>query len=307
MTHSLRRALTSPYLFMPAATLAWASNVLLVRAIHEQITSISLNFWRWLIAFGLMLLIARPVLRRQWPVLRREWIYVGVMGALGVALFHTFSYFALKATTAVNVGFINSVAPITIVAMSWLLYRDPLSWRQALGIAVSLVGVSVIITRGDPELLARMHFNSGDLWSLSGMPAWAAFTVLLKRKPPDMEPKALLVGMFGVGAALLLPLYLVEIALGRDMALNAVTLGAAVYVGVVPSTLGYVLWNAAVPQVGPNKAGLFLHLIPVFTTVLAILFLGERLHGFHVVAMLLIFSGIYLTTRVSAAPSPQPT
>jgi drug/metabolite transporter (DMT)-like permease len=242
-------------------------------------------------------------------MLLKHWKYVLVTGFFGIFLFHTTSYQALDATTALNVGFINSVAPIVIVAMSWAVLSERLRLQQWIGVLLSIVGVLTIVVRGDPGVLLGLEFNRGDLWSAGGMPAWGLFTILLYRRPAALDPLAFVGAIVCVGTLLLLPWFLAEPLWDGSMIYSPVTLGAALYIGVVPSALANVLWNRAVPLVGANTSGLFLHLIPAFTTLMAILFLGELPRWFHGVAIVLIVTGIWLTTTgrrppVATAPAP---
>ncbi len=295
------RRLNAPYLLMTLAMLFWAVNWLLGRALRADVTPIGLNFWRWSIALLLLTPFAAPRLRRNWPLVRRHWLLLLALGFIGVTLFHQFVYLALQYTTAVNAALFNSTSPIFIVCISWLLFRDTISWRQALGIALSLGGVLAIVTRGELGVLLQLHFNPGDLWALLSVPIWGLYTVLLKRRPAELDALVFLAAISVVGVVLMLPLYGWDVARGGHMRFTPATVGAVVYMAVFASLLAYVFWNSAVPRVGANKAGLFLHLHPVFTTLLAIAFLGERLHRYHGAAIALIVGGIYLTT---AAPDP---
>ena len=304
---ALRTLVLSPYAHMVFCTFSWATNVLLARAIHDQTSPMALLFLRWSCAAVVLLLCTAPRMRAAWPQLLKHWKYVAVTGFFGIFLFHATSYQALDATTALNVGFINSVAPIVIVAMSWAVLGERLSPQQWVGVLLSIVGVLTIVVRGNPAVLMGLAFNRGDLWSAGGMPAWGLFTILLYRRPAGLDPLAFVGAIVCVGTLLLLPWFLAEPLWDDSMVYSPLTLGAAVYIGVVPSALANVLWNRAVPLVGANTSGLFLHLIPAFTTLMAILFLGELPRWFHGVAIVLIVTGIWLTTtgrRPPAAPAP---
>jgi len=299
------RALTSPYLLMVLAMLCWAGNWLLARALRADITPIGLNFWRWSTALVLLAPFALPRLRAARPVLRRHWRLLVLLGLLGVALFQQIVYLALQYTTAINAAIFNSTSPMVIIGISWLLFRDRISARQALGIGLSLVGVLAIVTRGQAAVLLQLHFNPGDLWALASVPIWALYTVLLKRRPAELDGLVFLATIAAVGVVAMSPIYAWDVLRGGHMAFTPATLGVILYTAVFASVLAFVFWNHAVPAVGPNKAGLFLHLHPAFTTVLAMLFLGETLHAYHAVGIVLIVLGIYLTTAATA-PAPRP-
>jgi drug/metabolite transporter (DMT)-like permease len=185
-----------------------------------------------------------------------------------------------------------------IIVLGWLIYREAITRMQAVGVAVSLAGVLAILTRGDPAVLASLQLNKGDLIIVTGMMFWSAYTVFLRHSPVGLPGLALLACCAIVGLAALTPLVIAEAAfMGGHVELTPATIGAILYVGVFPSILAYVFWNRAVGQVGPSVAGIFMHLMPVFGSLLAWLFLGERIRAFHIVGIALILGGITLTTR----------
>jgi drug/metabolite transporter (DMT)-like permease len=179
---------------------------------------------------------------------------------------------------------------------------------QALGVAISIVGILAIITRGDLSVLAQLELNKGDLIVLTGMVFWAAYTVFLRMKPDELPGLAMLACCGMVGVTLLLPLSMAELLFFDGVVeFTYATVAAMLYVGIFPSFVGYVFWNRGVAEVGSNVAGIFVHLMPVFGALLAWLFLGERIHLFHIVGIALILAGITLTTRGHrAVPEPGP-
>jgi drug/metabolite transporter (DMT)-like permease len=210
----------------------------------------------------------------------------------------------LQYTTATNGVMLNSAIPVLIIVLGWLFYGDRVTRVQALGVFVSLAGVFVILTRGDLGVLRNLSLNKGDLILLGGAVFWAAYTIFLRMKPADLPGLALLACSGVIGAAMLLPLALLEqVAWGGHVELTPATFGAMLYVGIFPSVVGYVFWNRAVHEVGSNVAGIFLHLMPAFGSLLAWLFLDERIFAFHVVGIALILVGIALT---SSARRPIP-
>ena len=214
----------------------------------------------------------------------------------------------MQYTTATNGVILNSAIPILIILLGWLIYRETITRLQTFGVAVSLAGILAIICRGDPAVLAQLEMNKGDLIVLFGMVFWAAYTVFLRMKPAELPGLTLLACCGCVGILLLTPLMLAEMwMLGGHVEFNPATLAAMLYVGIFPSFVGYVFWNRGVQEVGPNIAGIFVHLMPAFGAILAWLFLGERIHLYHIVGIALILAGIALTTRGHRAmPEPGP-
>jgi drug/metabolite transporter (DMT)-like permease len=194
-----------------------------------------------------------------------------------------------------------------IILLGWLIYRDTVTRVQALGVAVSMAGVLAILTRGDPGVLANLELNKGDMIVMVGMVFWAAYTIFLRHKPVELPGLALLACCAVVGVILLTPLAVAEMLfMGGRVEVTPATVAAMVYVGVFPSFVGYIFWNRGVAEVGPNVAGIFMHLMPVFGSLLAWLFLGERIQAFHIAGIALILGGITLTTRGGRRVEPEP-
>ncbi len=298
----------SPYLLLSLTSFFWSLNWVIGRAIVGHVTPLTLTWIRWIVAVGAMLPFAWPGIRANWPVIRRNWKVIAWLGFWGTGLHNAFAYVGLQYTTATNGVILNSAIPILIILLGWLIYRETITRLQMLGMAVSLAGILAIISRGDPSVLAGLEMNKGDLIVLFGMVFWAAYTVFLRMKPAELPGLTLLACCGCVGVLLLTPLMLAEMwMLGGRVEFNPATVAAMFYVGIFPSFVGYVFWNRGVQEVGPNIAGIFVHLMPAFGAILAWLFLGERIHLFHMVGIALILAGIALTTRGHrAVPEPGP-
>ncbi len=293
----IARANPLPYLLLAIATLTWAGNFIVGRYIHDQIPPVSLSLWRWLLAFALLLPFTLPALMRQRHVILEHWRLLAALGASGIAVFHVLVYLALRHTEAINSALFMSTTPVVIIGFSWLLFRERVTRLQALGIAASLAGALILITRGDPGLLLSLQFNRGDLYMLIAVPNWALYSVLLRRLPPGLHPLALVTTVAAFGLVFLAPAYAWELARGGHFALNAATIGSVLYIGVFASVIAYLCWNRGVATVGANRAGLFMHLIPLYSAILAVALLGESVQSFHLMGAAFIFTGIYLTNR----------
>jgi drug/metabolite transporter (DMT)-like permease len=287
----------SPYLLLSLCSLFWAGNWVVGRAMRHEMPPVAMSFWRWTLALLILLPFAAPELRRKWPVVRANWRQLMLLGALGAAAFNTLVYVGLQYTAATNGVLFNSVTPILIILIASVFMREQLNWRQGVGVVLSLAGVLAIIARGDAGALVRLQFNIGDLWLMAAMVLWAAYTVVLKLRPRELSAVAFLAAMLALSLPLLLPVYLWEWSVRGGFALGASTVTALAYYATLPSIAAYLFWNRGVAQVGPSRAGLFVHLMPVFGALLSVIFLGERLHGYHFAGAALIFGGIYLTTR----------
>jgi drug/metabolite transporter (DMT)-like permease len=285
-----------PYLLLTLTTLFWSGNMVVGRAIRDDVPPLSLAFWRWAIALSLMLPLALPHLRTQWPLLRRGWRAVLALGLLGVGGFNTLAYIALQYTAATNGLLLNSFIPIATIALSWAFLNKRLHGSEWLGVLISLAGVTTIVARGELATLAGLSLNIGDLWMLGAVFVWALYTIGLQWRPKGVHPMLMLAAFTVVGLLALAPAYAWEIVHGRTMHVTPGALAGIAYTGLLPGFAGYVFYNRAVGEVGASKASLFIHLMPVFGTVLSAVFLGEVPHLYHFIGIALIFSGIYLTT-----------
>ena len=290
-----------PYLLLVLTTLFWSGNFVLSRGMHADIPPLALSFWRWALALAIMLAFSSRIFVEQRAIVYRERRFIVTQGLLGVTGFNSLIYLAVQTTTAVNVVLINSCVPILIALCSLIIFKEPLSLRQWAGILISLSGVALIIVGGNLNSLVELKFNRGELLVLCAGLTWALYSVNLKRYPADLHPFSYLLGIMIAGLIGILPIYLVELGMGYGLSVTGPTLITIVYVAIFPSVLAFIFWNRAVRDIGANRAGIFIHLMPVFSSIMAILFLGESIELFHLQGIGLVFAGIFLATyRVSA-------
>jgi len=262
------------FLLLGLATLFWAGNWVLGRALRDLFEPNALNFWRWLIAVAVLAPFAWPRLRGCLPAIRRSAGLLFGLSFLGVALFQSLVYSGLKTTTVVNAVLLNSSMPAFMLLCSWTIEGERGTARQVTGMLISLAGILVILSRGDPASLASLRFHSGDALILLAMPVWGAYSVLLKRRPPELDGIAFLFLISTIGTVLLLPAVAVEAYYAPPRWPGAAGLGAVLYVGLAASVGAFICWNRGVAIVGANAAGFTVHFLPAFGTLLAIVFLG---------------------------------
>jgi drug/metabolite transporter (DMT)-like permease len=282
------------------ATLFWAGNWVLGRALRDIFAPNALNFWRWLIALVVLAPFALPRLRGRWGIVRRSFGILCVLALLGVALFQSLVYSGLKTTTAVNAVLLNSSMPAFMLACSWAIEREHATRRQVIGMLISLAGILVILSRGELAALARIQFHSGDALILLAMPVWGVYSVLLKRRPPELDGIAFLFVISAIGALLLLPAFALEAQFTPPRWPGAAGMAGVLYVGLAASVGAFICWNRGVAIVGANAAGFMVHLLPAFGTLLAIGFLGESFHLFHALGIVTILAGVMVATRKPA-------
>jgi len=289
------------YAGLVVTMMCWAGNWVVGRAIRESMPPVALNFWRWAIALLFLAPFALPRLRGKGAVLRRHWRLLLALGFTGVLAFQVLVYLGLQSTTTVNAVLMNSAAPLFILLCSWLIERDRTSPRQILGMAISFLGIVVIMEEGDLTALADFRFKFGDLVILAAMPFWGVYAVLLKRRPRELDALGLLFAICAAGVLFLTPLYAAETFFIRAPVLSLASAGAALYVALFASVLAYICWNYGVATVGPNRSGFMIHLLPAFGTVAAILFLHESVQLYHFVGIGTILAGVALATSARAA------
>jgi drug/metabolite transporter (DMT)-like permease len=292
----LRRLADEPRLLMLLPGLFWAGNAIVARGVAGEIPPIGLAFWRWTLAALVVLPFAWPHVRRDAKALLSSWRIMVVLAALGIAAFNTGLYLAAQSTTALNIVMLQSTVPVLIVVASFILFRDEVTKRQGLGIAISLAGALTLIAHGAPEVLTSLALNAGDLWMLAAGVSYAMYTALLRLRPA-VHGLSFLFATFVIGAALLLPFYIGETWGGHPMPISWHAFLAVWYVAVFASAVAYLAFNRTVELLGANTAGLSVHLVPVFGAILAIALLGERPHLYHLLGIGLIATGILLATR----------
>jgi drug/metabolite transporter (DMT)-like permease len=285
-----------PYLLLSLTSLFWAGNTVLGRFIAGHVPPVTLAFIRWGGAFVIVLPFAAPHLLRDWPTIRRHAGLLTVLALTGFSAYNTMAYYGLQYTTAIHGLLLQSIGPLFVALWSFALFGDRLTPRQAGGICVSFTGVLVIICHGSLDVLVGIGFNRGDVWLLIALAIYAYYTAALRQRPA-MHPLSFLAVGMGWGALLLLPGVGWEMASGKTFVLDAVSVASFAYVCVFPSLLGYLCLNRGIELIGANRAAPFMHLVPVFGSVLAIALLGERFELYHAVGYALVFIGITIATR----------
>ena len=296
-----------PALAGPMAMLCWAGSMIVVKDVAGVVPPAALSFLRCLISVFILFLLCRRSLRSQWPLLRANWKIIGTLGALLFVGGNGMLFVGLQFTTAINAALINSAEPVTIVAVAWVLYRDRLTGIQWAGVLLSLAGVVYLIGHGSLGILLSFSLNIGDIFILVSITTWAFYAVLLRHVPPELDRLNLVFGILVSGAILVFPFWVLENIYYRPTPLVWDLVWATGFNAVFASILAMFWWNHAVQHLGAGRAGLFVHLIPVYTVFLAMWFLGENLHRYHAIGIGLIAAGIYLTTMLRSRKPKEAT
>ena len=290
----------SPYLLLSLTSLFWAANWVVGRAMRDEMPPVAMGFWRWTIALLILLPFAAPELRRKRDVVRANWLTLTLLGVLGAIAFNTLIYVGLQYTAATNGVLFNSISPVLIILLSWVISRERISKLQACGVVLSLCGVLVILLHGDLTALSSIEFNKGDIIFTVALAIFGLYSVLsLKR--PQIHGLSFVGFTFGCGAVCLVPLWIWELFTRPAMQLNAANLLSLFYVAVFPSTLAYLCFNRGVQLIGANRAAPFFHVVPVFGTVMSIAFLGEHPQAFQFIGFALVLTGVFVASRKASA------
>src|SRR4030088_2690980 len=291
-----------PYLLLSITALCWAGNASAGRRAAGHIRPGALSFLRWTLAFLIGLPFAWKHLVRDWGAIRGRLGTMIVLSVTGIGAFNTLQYWALEHTQALNTLLLQSAGPLFVAVWSLILLGVRLTLAQAGGIVLSLTGVLVILLHGDLTALKSIAFNKGDIIFTVALVIFGLYSVLsLKR--PEIHGLSFVGFTFGCGAACLVPLWIRELFSRPVVQLDAANLLSLFYVAVFPSTLAYLCFNRGVQLIGANRAAPFFHVVPVFGSAMAMVFLGERPQLFHVIGFALVLTGVFVASRKPAKAS----
>ena len=278
---------------------------MLGRGVVGMVPPIALAYWRWTGAFLIAVGFAWPYLRRDAATLLRHWRMMLLLSATGIATYNTMSYIGLTSTTALNVLLLQSAGPLVIIVWAFALFGErPTLWQSA-GVLVSLIGVAVIAAHGSLDRLLHLSLNRGDVWILVAMVIYGIYAAMFRVRPAA-HPLSFLVATMGVGSMMILPFYVWEIAQGGRIEGGLPAWLALVYIAVFPSFVAYLFFNRGIELIGATRASQSWHLMPVFGSILAVLFLGETFYLYHAIGIAMIAAGIVLASvKRSGAVQPR--
>ena len=286
------------YIFLVLCTSFWAGNFIVGKvATLFEMPPFTLNFFRWLIAFLILFPFTYKKIFESIEEIKKNLLPLAIMGFTSITIFNSVIYYSLNFTQVLNGVLMISTIPVLIIFFSSLFKTEKIKISQVLGVLTSLVGVLVIVTKMEFEKLLTLNLNKGDLWILVAMVSWATYSIMVKEKKINLYPFALLEVIIFIGVVLLLPFYFFELYSGKYLSLNipvALTVG---YVVIFAGIGAYIFWIKAIKLIGPSRAGVFLHLMPVLSSLMAIFLIGERLANFHIVGALFILTGIFVSSK----------
>jgi drug/metabolite transporter (DMT)-like permease len=291
-----------PYILLSITALCWAGNAIVGRLAAGHIPPVTLAFLRWWLAFLIILPFAWQHLKRDWPAIRGCLGTMIFLSLTGIAAFNTLQYWALEHTQALNTLLLQSAAPLFVAGWSLVLFGIRLRLAQSVGILVSLTGVLVILLHGDLTAITAIDFNKGDLIFTVALLIFGLYSVMSSKRPA-IHDLSFVAFTFGCGFAVLIPVLIPELIFRPIMQFDIPNLLSTLYVAVFPSTIAYLCYNRSVHLIGANRAAPFFHVVPVFGTAMAIVFLGERPQIFHFIGFALVLTGVFVASRKPSAAS----
>lgn len=275
------------------AAFIWAGNFIIARGVIKDIPPISLSFYRWLLASLIMLPFAIRQFKAEWPFIKRAWKYLFWASLTGVALFNTFVYIGAHYTSAINLALIGTTSsPIMATIMARIYLKEKIGWMKLAGLVLCITGVLFLLAKGNFQHLFTLKFSSGDLWVLAAAFCFAVYNTLVKKKPATISSMNFLFVVFSLGTILLFPFYLWEMNRSIPVIWNTNLLLAILYLGLGASAICFRIWNIAINKLGAARTILFGNLIPIFSSLGAVIFLSEKFTWVHIVSMLFVFAGI---------------
>lgn len=277
------------------ACLVWSGSFVIARGVHESIPPFALAFWRWVVALLVIIPIGYSHTKTQWQLIKSNWKFFVVIGILSVGIFNSIVYVAAHYTTTHHIAIISSTSPIWTLLLAGLLGIEKLSRYKVIGAVSAFIGALVIVTHGKLLDIFSIVWNFGDILLLISALVWAIYCVMLHYKPAGINPKALMLVIITIGTAFLLPFYGYEVLGGSTTPFTPKAVAAYLYLGIGSSIVSWFAWNYSIHTIGSVKTGLVYYTIPIFTSSLAILILGEPLEGYHWVGFILVFLGIVIS------------
>jgi len=291
-----------PYVLLSIAAFCWAGNAIVGRLAAGHIPPVTLAFLRWWIGFLIILPFACKHLKHDWATLRKKLGLMIFLSLTGIAGFNALQYWALEHTQALNTLLLQSAGPLFVAGWSLILLGIRLTLAQAVGIVVSLTGVLVILLHGDLSAITAIDFNRGDLIFTVALLIFGLYSVM-SFKRPAIHDLSFLAFTFACGSACLVPPLILELIFRPVMQIDVTNLLSLLYVAIFPSTIAYLCYNRSVQLIGANRTAPFFHVIPVFGSVMAIVFLGERPQAFHFIGFALVLTGVFVASRKTSATS----
>ena len=283
------------YIFLILATLFWSGNFIVGKAASLfEIPPFTLNFYRWTFAWLILAPFTLKEIFKKKSYILNNIKLILILGITSITVFNSIVYYSLNFTQVISGVLMISTIPVMIIFFCWVFKIEKTNFYQLLGVLFSLMGVVVIVTNADVNKLLNLNFNKGDLWMVIAMLSWAMYSALLRKKKFKLSQISLLQTIISAGLILLLPAYLIEMALGYRVNIHLPFILTLTYVVLFPGLASFFFWIKGISIIGSNRSGIFLHLMPIFSTIMAMLIFKEKFMTFHLIGAILIITGIIL-------------
>lgn len=285
------------YLFALTATMLWSGNTVAARFLADSVPPVGVAFWRWSVALAVCAPFTYPAFRNDLPAVKKHWRYLTLLAFLGVAVFNTLLYTAAHTTTAFNISVISTATPIIILIFSFFFTGERLTAAGFFGFVLAIAGIVSLVTDGSPVKLLHMQVAVGDYIMLLAAGVFAAYTVLVRKKPAEVSVNTVVFYTFAAGLAMLLPLYIVQEVFYKGVTFGMPQIMGFLYIGIFASFISFMVWNRAVLMIGAARTGAVYYSVPIFTGVLGYMILGEAVGPTDVISMFMVGFGVYLTGK----------
>lgn len=280
------------------ATLIWSGNFIVARGVHKEITPVQLAFYRWGTATILLFPFALKTCIAEWPQLKKHLPYLFWISLTGISLFNTLVYIAGHYTSAINLALIGTTSsPVFANILARIFLKEKLGVAKISGMLICIVGILVLLSKGNLQNLLNLHFSEGDAWVLLAALSFAVYTILVKKRPPVISPLNLLFSSFLLGTLLLLPVFLFEMSADKHVTWNLSLAGVILYLGLGASIISFLIWNKSIRILGAGRTALFGNLIPVFSSLEAVIILHEQFSIIHIISMLIVLAGLVIANK----------
>ena len=288
----------SAYLFLVLATFCWSGNFIVGKfATVYEIPPLTLNVFRWISVWFILIPFTYKEIFENLPYIKKNWLVISFMGVITISTFNSVVYFALNYTQVINAVLMLSAIPAATIVLSSLMKIEETNIFQLLGLVLSIIGIGSIISNGDIQKIISLDFNKGDMWMLVCVITWSLYSTLLKKNNFKFSQFTLIQLMVSVGILFLIPQFFYEKSIGLELNLDINFFLILIYVAIFPAIAAYYFWQKGIEIIGPNRASMFIQLMPLFSAVMAIIIFKEKFELYHFVGAIFILSGIYLSNR----------
>ena len=284
------------FLLLIFSSFFWSGNFFTGKlAFNNDLSPFKLSFFRWLLAFLILLPFTSKEIIKNLNIYLNNIVLMIIVSILGVTIFNSFTYISLQTTLVINSSLMTSIAPVLIIGFSWLIFKTKTTYLQFTGIFLALFGALCIVLKGNISNLLNLYFTPGDIWMFIAVFSWGLYSVLLKKIDAKLTQLATLEVMIIIGLIFIFPFYILESLNNGFFPHKTIDIYMIFYVGIFAGIISFFCWNKGVSIIGANRASLFLHLIPVFSSIWAISFLNENFSFYHLVGAIFIIIGIILS------------